>query len=120
MQNYFLSPQIQIWSWQFNSWAQAFITNSKNVTLELVTKERWVVSLKAYCLYKKLNVLKYYEREIDWASVITCIWFNIHSSAQSHIRNKTLVWMSAEESDIFVVLSFHLLRVISVHLLAAS
>ncbi len=45
--------------------------------------------------------------------VITCIWYSIHSSAQSHIHNKTLVWISAEESVIFVVLSFHLLRVIS-------
>ncbi len=57
-------------------------------------------SFKAYCIA---------EREMDWASVIICIWYSIHNLAQSHIHNKTLVWMSAEESNIFVVLSFHLL-----------
>ncbi len=46
--------------------------------------------------------------EMDWTSVITCIWL-IQSSSQSHIQNKTLVWMCAEESDI-VVVSFQLLR----------
>ncbi len=49
-------------------------------------------------------------REMDWASVITCIWI-IYSSAQSHIQNKA--WMSwmfeCPESDIAVV-SFQLLR----------
>ncbi len=72
--------------------------------------------IKSLFSLKWLNALYYeehYEREMDIASVITCIWYSIHSSAQSHIHNKTLVWMSAEESDIFVVLSFHLLRVIS-------
>ncbi len=52
-------------------------------------------------------------RDMDWVSVITCIWYSIHSSDQSHIHIKTLVWIYAEESDIFVVLSFHLLKVIS-------
>ncbi len=46
---------------------------------------------------------------MDWASVIICIWYSIHSSVQSHIHNKSLLWMPTEESDIFVVLSFHLL-----------
>ncbi len=82
------------------------LTNVKNVKLKSTT------SLKAYCI----TVLKavYY---VEWSimrerDVITCIWYRIHSSVQSHILNKTLVWISAEESVIFVVLSFHLLRAI--------
>ncbi len=60
------------------------------------------------CFIESITVLKahwimfsrvdYYERETRWVSVITCIWYSIHSSAQSHIHNITLVWMSAEES----------------------
>ncbi len=83
------------------------LTNVKKV------KSQSTTPLKAYCI----TVLKavYY---VEWSimrerDVITCIWYSIHSSAQSHIHNKTLVWISAEESVIFVVLSFHLLRVIS-------
>ncbi len=82
------------------------LTNVKNVKSKLTTP------LKAYCI----TVLKavYY---VEWSimrerDVITCIWYSIHSSVQSHILNKTLVWISAEESVIFDVLSFHLLRAI--------
>ncbi len=59
----------------------------------------------------------FWERLTDWLSVITCLWYGIHSSAQSSYINiftkKNLFWMSTEESDIFVVLSFHLLGFIS-------
>ncbi len=54
-----------------------------------------------------------YEREIDWVSVTTCFWHSIHSSAKSPVQHKTLVLMSAQESDFFVILFFHLLRWIS-------
>ncbi len=68
----------------------------------------FIHSLMFYCIRISLYyVEECILREIDWASVIICNWYSIHSSPQSHIHNKTLVWMSAEESDIFVVLSFH-------------
>ncbi len=51
--------------------------------------------------------MEYHERDMDWASVIiTYIYYSIRSSAQSHIHNKTLVWMSTEDSNAFVILSF--------------
>ncbi len=46
---------------------------------------------------------------MDWASMITWIWYSIHSSAQSHFHN---IRIYAEERNIFVVLSFYLLMVI--------
>ncbi len=52
---------------------------------------------------KLVYYVEYYERA----------WYrrhSIHSSAQSHIHNKTLVWMSAEENNIFVVLSIFYLK----------
>ncbi len=35
-------------------------------------------------------------REMDWASVITCIWNSIHSSDQSYIQHKTLVYIECK------------------------
>ncbi len=63
----------------------------------------FIKSLLYYCIKSSL----YYDY------MITCIWYSIHSSVQSHIHNKSLDWMSTKESNIFVALSFHLLRVIS-------
>ncbi len=48
-------------------------------------------------------------REMDWASVITCFWYRIHSSAQSHIHKN----ISLNVHWGHTVLSFHPLRVIS-------
>ncbi len=64
----------------------------------------FIKSLLYYCIKIMCNRVLW---EIDWASVIKLIWSSIHSSDQSHILNKTLVWMSDG-----LVLSFHLLRVI--------
>ncbi len=65
---------------QFNSWAQAPITHSKTSHLT----SNWATSLKVYYI----TVLKAHRvmynrvlwlREIDWASVITCMLYSIHS-----------------------------------------
>ncbi len=62
--------------------------------------------------YCKSSVLCRVLRERKWASVINWIRYSVHSSDQFHIHKKALVWMSAKESNIFVVLYFHLLMVI--------
>ncbi len=66
VQNCLIPPQIQISVWQFNSWAQAPVTNSKNITLELVMKACWVSSLKTYCIKSSLYYVDYYERWTEW------------------------------------------------------
>ncbi len=66
MQNCLIPPQIQISVWQFNSWAQAPVTNSKNITLELVMKACWVSSLKTYCIKSSLYYVDYYARWTEW------------------------------------------------------
>ncbi len=40
-------------------------------------------SVLYYCIKSSLYYVEYYEREMDW--------YSIHSSAQSHIHNKSLV-----------------------------
>ncbi len=69
----------------------------------------FIESLLYYCIESGVLCLvdsEFHEQEIDWTISITCIWFRIHSSDQSHILIKTLVWMSDR-----LVLSLNLLRV---------
>ncbi len=43
----------------------------------------FIESVLYYCIKSSLYYVEYYEREMDW--------YSIHSSAQSHIHNKSLV-----------------------------
>ncbi len=66
-----------------------------------------VASLKAYgiTVLKAVYYLEYSIMSVIYSvSVIISIGCSIHFSAQSHIHNKTSVWLSGEESDrLFVV-----------------
>ncbi len=55
-------------------------SNFWDALVQLVMKERWDALLKTYhtTVYSSLYYVEHYAREMDWASVITCIWYSIH------------------------------------------
>ncbi len=91
MQNYFHPPRIQISVWQSSEPKPPLLIRKRHLktnnegTLSCSLKTYCITVLKAHCIIMCSRV--FWERLTDWLSVITCLWYGIHSSAQSSYIN---------------------------------